>query len=660
MFNINNRRYLGSKFKLLSFIEEVVNKHCKESQSFTDLFGGTGVVAHHFNDRFDIKVNDLLLSNYLSYLTFLGSQSVDTQKIKTKIDYYNTIKPSAKDNYYSKNFANTFLSRDNMWVVGEIRDNIEHEIKAGKINEREKAILVTSLIYSIDKIANTVGHYDAYRRNGELDRPLKIKFPNLDDSHNQKNKIYNLDSNQLVQEIESDIVYIDPPYNSRQYCDSYHFLENVAGNLKPEVVGVARKMDRSHLKSNYCTNKAEAEFRKLIEGIKAKYIIVSYNNTSNKINSRSNAKIGDNEILEILSLRGKVYIYEKEFNAFTTGKTALSNHKERLFVCEVGKLTNPVNKDEEYSGSKCSNSKEDSTLPLIQSPLNYTGGKFRLLPQILPLLPKNIDSFYDVFSGGGNVGINVNAKRIHAIDTNKYVISLIQYLQKSDKLELEKKIESQIDYYGLSNSFKNGYNFYNCDSSKGLGRFNKEPFLKIRSDFNENKDHLKFLILIMYAFNNQIRFNLKQEFNLPVGKRDFNLSMRKKLRNFVDRLKQINIKFECMDFRNLNIENLKKENAFLYLDPPYILGLASYNEGNGWFEEDEKDLLDFLSLCDENNIRFALSNVIRHKGNNHQVLLDWSLSNSFNINHLKYNYSNSSYQTKSKKSETQEVLITNY
>jgi site-specific DNA-adenine methylase len=110
----------------------------------------------------------------------------------------------------------------------------------------------------------------------------------------------------------------------------------------------------------------------------------------------------------------------------------------------------------------------------------------------------------------------------------------------------------------------------------------------------------------------------------------------------------------------LNIDDLAKEKAFLYLDPPYILGNASYNENGGWLEKDEIDLLNFLKECNTKHIRFALSNVMTHKGEMHHLLLKWCLENSFSIHYLNYSYSNSSYQIKDKSLETKEVLITNY
>lgn len=312
MFEINNRRYLGSKYKLLSFIEGIIDKHCNGSTTFLDLFGGTGIVAAHFNKRFHIIVNDILKSNVFAYQTFLSGDTIDLDKVKEIIEGYNSLSvEDYPENYYSQNFADTFLSKDNMKKVGVIREDISNKVKNGEISNREEAVLITSLLYAIDKIANTVGHYDAFRRTGDFNRVLTLAIPLLSDTNNEKNQITNMDANTLVKKLQSDIVYIDPPYNSRQYCDAYHFLENVAEHKKPEVKGVARKMDRTHLKSDYCTNKAAIQFRELIQNIQAKFILVSYNNTGEKINSRSNAKISDTEIIEILKSKGKLFIYEK-------------------------------------------------------------------------------------------------------------------------------------------------------------------------------------------------------------------------------------------------------------------------------------------------------------------------------------------------------------
>ena len=166
-----------------------------------------------------------------------------------------------------------------------------------------------------------------------FDKTLELYVPLAEVHNNADNKCYNTDANELVKNIKSDLVYIDPPYNSRQYCDAYHLLENVARWEKPEVFGVAKKMDRSSMKSKYCTQSATEAFEQLIRDIKAKYILLSYNNMAEKGNDRSNAKISDQDIMRILEKKGEVKVFSESYKAFTTGKSDIDDNQERLFLC---------------------------------------------------------------------------------------------------------------------------------------------------------------------------------------------------------------------------------------------------------------------------------------------------------------------------------------
>ena len=304
-------------------------------------------------------------------------------------------------------------------------------------------------------------------------------------------------------------------------------------------------------------------------------------------------------------------------------------------------------------------------LELIQSPLNYTGGKFKLLPQILPLFPTNIDIFVDLFCGGANVGVNVKSNKTILNDTNDNLTLLFSMFKNlgNDFLPL---IDEIIEKYQLSQSSKYGYDYYNCDSNTGLAPYNKDKFLKLRDDFNNSKDigyyHYAMLYtLILYSFNNQIRFNSNGHFNLPVGKRDYNEKMKQKLQKFIDRLKGKDYKFSNLDFRDFDISILNS-NSFVYADPPYLITCATYNEQGGWNKTDEHDLLDFLNDLHKNNIKFALSNVLRSKGKENSILIDWTQRNSdkYKVINLNYSYNNSNYQTKNKNEITEEVLIINY
>ena len=639
--SINNRRYLGNKYNLLDFIKYIINTECDNIKILADIFSGTGAVAYAFSDK-QLITNDNMYSNYICHIAWFSPKKYSQKKILKYIKDYNSIVVE-KDNYVSNNFSDTFFSRENCRKIGYIRENIEELYNAKKINFKEKAILITSLLYAMDKIANTCGHYDAYIKNNKsyLEKKLELQVPISIKNLNSKNVCYNMDSNKLVKNIEADLVYIDPPYNSRQYCDTYHFLENIARWDKPEVRGVSRKMNRNALKSLYCTNKATEAFEDLISNIKSKYILLSYNNTSNKGDCRSNAKISDNDIMRILKNKGKVKMFSTDHKLFNTGKSNIKNNVERLFLCE------------------CYDFDE-----MVQSPINYTGGKFKLLSQILPHIPENINTFVDLFCGGCNVGININSENIIFNDINSKLINLYKTLKKLDKKDIFFAIEYIIKKYSLSLTKDKGYQFYNCNSVVGLASYNKDKFEKLKNDFNLLKDYddnyyIMLFVLIVYSFNNQMRFNKSNEYNMPVGKRDFNKNIINKLDLFIDKIKNKNTIFISNDFRNFDLNILEKED-FLYMDPPYLLGLASYNENNSWTEKDENDLLDFINTVNNKKIKFALSNVITNKSMKNDILIKWIEKYNYKLIKLKYNYSNSNYQRKEKNSITEEVLIVNY
>lgn len=639
---ISSRRYLGSKYKLLPFIKRVVEEECKNVNIIADIFAGTGVVASAFPGKKAIT-NDILYSNYICNFAWLAPEAYEPEKIAGIIKAYNSLETD-EENYMTENFADTFFSRKDCSKIGFIREDIEEKYKSRMINERERAILIASLLYAMDKIANTCGHYDAYRKGVKFEKTLELSVPLPDIENNENNRCFNRDANGLVREIEADLVYIDPPYNSRQYCDTYHLLENVARWEKPKVEGVARKMDRTALKSDYCTSNAVKAFEDLVDHIHARYIILSYNNMAEKGNERSNAKISDGDIMRILGKKGKVKVFSEDYKAFSAGKSRIAGNKERLFLCEC---------TEEYR-------------EIIQSPLNYTGGKYKLLPQILPLFPQDIGLFVDLFCGGCNVGINGSSSRVVFNDRDKRLIAFYRTLKSMDEKEIFAYIDKTISHYCLSKTGEYGYDRYGCNSSVGLGKYNKEKYLQMREDFNKKSPsdrdyYLMMYVLILFSFNNQIRFNQAGEFNLPVGKRDFNPRMEKKLSKFIRRIHNLDYHFTDRDFRDFDLNSLEP-GSFIYADPPYLITCATYNERDGWGEEDEKALLGFLDRADSLGIRFALSNVLKSKGKKNDILIEWTKQNKghYRVIHLDYDYGNSNYQTKSKKGKADEVLIINY
>ncbi|MGI9256106.1 MAG: DNA adenine methylase [Salinispira sp.] len=329
-FQLQNRRYIGNKYKLIEWIFSILDKECN-GKSFTDIFAGTGVVAAVASKHFDeIIVNDFLFSNEVIYKAFFGNGNWNPKKINSIIKDYNNINGENLDeNYFSFHFGGKYFSKNSAKIIGFVRENIEENKE--NLTEQEYNMLLSSLLYSTDKIANTVGHYDAYFKKKFIEDnffmrpidPIKVKTV----------LIFRKDANALAKHIKTDIVYIDPPYNSRQYSRFYHVLETLTKWDKPKLHGVALKPEPENM-SDYCRVSAKDRFAELIH-IRAKYLIVSYNNTYDSKSNSSQNKITLEEIKTILSERGKTKIFEKDYRHFNAGNTDFKNHKEYLFVTKT-------------------------------------------------------------------------------------------------------------------------------------------------------------------------------------------------------------------------------------------------------------------------------------------------------------------------------------
>ena len=274
--------------------------------------------------------------------------------------------------------------------------------------------------------------------------------------------------------------------------------------------------------------------------------------------------------------------------------------------------------------------------------MNYIGGKYKLLPQILPYFPKYIGTFIDLFSGGCNVAINVNANKIICNDINKKIIELFETFKNTELSEILYQIKMRISEYNLSKE-------------------NEDGFKEFRDYYNATQNPIDLYTLTCYSFNYQFRFNNDLEYNNPFGRNrsQFSENMEHNLISFVSKLQKSNIEFSSQDFTQIPLDSLTPED-FIYCDPPYFITTGTYNDGNrgfkDWKEEQEYALYDYLDNANKRGIKFALSNVIEHKGKTNETLLEWA--KKYKIIDLNYNYSNSSYNTK--KGESREVLIINY
>lgn len=285
----------------------------------------------------------------------------------------------------------------------------------------------------------------------------------------------------------------------------------------------------------------------------------------------------------------------------------------------------------------------------IKSPLNYVGGKYRILDQIIPKFPKKINTFVDLFGGGFNVGINVNAETIVYNDVIEPLCELMNYFLDNTSEEVISELENNIKI-------------------NNLDKENSEAFLKLRNKYNhcqynnELEKILDFYTLILYSFNYQIRFNQSMKYNTPFGKNrsSYNQNTKKNLKQFVDRINDVNIKISKEKFVDFDFSNLG-EDDFVYCDPPYLITTGSYNDGNrgikDWTIDDEKKLLKILDELNSRGVKFALSNVLIANDKKNEILTEWS--KKYTVYIIKNTFNNSNYRRK-KKNDTIEVLVTNY
>jgi adenine-specific DNA-methyltransferase len=330
-YQLQNRRYIGGKQKLINWIFSVIRQECQGSV-FADIFAGTGIVGAVATGHFEkVILNDFLFSNNIIYKAFFETGKYNQKKINNIIKNYNNINYENLDNnYFSENFGGRYFSQNSAKIIGFIRENIEENKK--NLTDKEYCILIASLLYSIDRIANTVGHYDAYFKKKFIEDNFFMK--QIEPLKTKNVSIFRKDTNILAKEIKTDIAYIDPPYNSRQYSRFYHVLENLTQWKKPKLHGTALKPEPENM-SDYCRVQAKHRLAELVNDIDAKYLVVSYNNTYNSKSNSSKNKITLKEIEEILKTKGETKIFEKEHQHFNAGNTNFDNHKEYLFLTKV-------------------------------------------------------------------------------------------------------------------------------------------------------------------------------------------------------------------------------------------------------------------------------------------------------------------------------------
>ena len=617
-------RYIGNKAKLLDEIDKLLDeKNIKvKGLTFCDIFAGTGTVAENYNGFYRLIANDFL---DLSYRFTAGVLLYNNSGFKDLgFDPFEFFNKAKTENYtkgfcynnFSPNGGCQYFSDENAKRIDYIRDTIDEWFDKKLISDSEKSYLLMCLLEAVSKISNVAGVYSAYlkiwdsRAKKRLELiPLPVK------SSRYKNIVFCDDSNELIRKISGDILYLDPPYTPTQYNSQYHTLETIVRNDNPNTHGIGKHRNNDRM-SDWCVKgKVQIAFEQLIKDADFKHIVFSYS---------------DKGIMSLKFIESVLKRYAVP-GTYTFKKIDFVKYKSTRAVNREQLDGTKKNKHYEYLFYI-----EKAQNPKYVSPLNYIGGKYGTLGLIKSNLPKKINTFYDVFGGGATVSINVDAESIVYNDINTYVVDLLSYLAESDIFMVYKDIQKTIKKYKLEKE-------------------NKDAYYLLRSNYNDNKQPLLLYLLICYGFEHQIRFNSKHEFNNPCGNSGFNDKMYEKLISFNLRSKDLNISFKNASYLTL-FEHIK-QGDFVYLDPPYLSNRGVYQDGkrgfNGWDEEQESEMYNFMERLNKNKINFMLSNYVEHDGCENSGLLLWAKKNGFKIIY-------DDKITKRNRQDRREIIIINY
>lgn len=617
-------RYIGNKESMVEEIDSFIESRVESEESLTlfDAFCGTGAVSDRLKNKFNLVINDNLKWATVYTAGRLYASSCHFERLGFDPFAFLNQSDEKVQGFIYKNYAPTESSRmyftpENAARIDYFRKQIEEWHKNKLLSEAEYMLLLASLVESVSRVSNTAGVYGAFLKkwDGRALKPIEFIKPAYNACDSLNIKIYNDKTENIISDVKCDILYLDPPYTQNQYGTQYHLLETLILNDHPSVSKVTGSRPVMPMRSDWSKEyKAHILLDRIIANTTARYIVMSYNNDG----------LMSKEYIEAVMKRyGKPETYcckKISYKKYQNWKS--QNHKEHfeyLFFVE----------------------KKDPADVVYESPLNYIGSKARVIPAIRENLPSDIDDFIDAFGGGFNVGINIRSESVVYNEYNHFVKELIESFWQYDTFSYIVYMKKMIRRFELE-----------------PGR--KDAYLNVRDYYNslpeDKRDPRLLLVVILYSFQQQIRFNSNHGFNNPVGMRWFNDNLLEKLVSFSRRIKELNVCFSCADYTD-TFRYVDDGHTFVYLDPPYMLTNGSYNDGKrgfkGWDVSQEAALFEFLDKLNHKGSRFMLSYVLEHKGKVNQNLVNWTQDNHYHIIELGDILGISGSRRK-------EILVTNY
>ena len=616
-------RYLGSKESLTeTIIQLLAEKNINQRElTFFDAFCGMGSVADALKTTYDhIIINDTLKCATTFTLGRLYANRCTFERLGLDpFEFLNNNNSTREDfiytNYSPGGSNRMYFSAHNAGRIDYFRFQIESWKDENRISDEEYIYLLACLMESVSDVSNTAGVYGAFLKHWD-GRALKpIVFSRIDAANGNCPIVENHNGKieDIVQDVDCDILYLDPPYTQNQYGTQYHLLETLILNDNPTISRVTGSRPTGPMRSDWSKMyHVHILFDKVIAETRARHIILSYNNDgfmSKEYIESTLKRYGLENSYSCISLD-----YKKYNNTKCQGN---DGHQEYLFYIEKKPVEEIV----------------------VESPLNYTGSKSKMVNIIRQHLPNHpFNTLVDAFGGGFNVGINIPSNKTIYNDINPFVEGLIKSFS-SDVYSYLLYVSKLIKKYNLSPN-------------------NKEGYLALRKKYNdtpqEKRDPRMLYTLILYGFQQQIRFNTSHDFNNPAGSRWFNESLLSKFITFARCSKAKNVEYCNMNFDKL-LDKITPD-TLVYADPPYRSTLGVYNDGKrgfeGWTISHEQSLCHFLDEINDRGSMFMLSYVLRVDDFYNADVANWANDKRYNIINIatpQGRYNNRS-----------EVLITNY
>lgn len=613
-------RFIGNKELITEEIKALLEKKGLSDRGLTffDAFSGTGAVSDALKGHYNLVVNDMLNWS-VSYTRgrIMGSECTFEQLGFDPFVHFNNSTEISKgffyNNYSQGGSERMYFSVENAGRIDFFRQTIQQWKDSGLLNENEFCLLMASLIESVSTVANIAGVYGAFLKHWDSRalKPIEFKKVGFKDIKSLDSRFLSAKIEEIIEDVDCDILYIDPPYTQNQYGTQYHILETLTLNDKPSISKITGSRSTTPMRSDWSKDyKSHILFDRILAKTKAKYVLFSY--SKDGFMSKSFIEASMKRYGKVETFLCQKILYKK----YTNFKSrANEDHFEYLFFIE----------------------KKPSAEVTYVSPLNYIGSKAKMAAYLKSVLPANLQTFLDIFGGGFNVGINVEANKIVYNDINHFVSALVESFRSCDTYQYILFLKRMIKRFALEPKDAAAYK-------------------KIRDYYNsfpvEKRDPKLLYAVILYGFNQQIRFNADHDFNNPVGMRWFNDKVLEKMISFSRVIKEKNVVFESRDYADVVYS--ETGDTFLYFDPPYMLTTGAYNDGkrgfNGWNESTEERFFKIIEDIDLHENLFMISYVLEHKQKINRKLCEWIGEKEFELIQVDPSMGNN----------RKEILITNY